>query len=410
MLFKKEFYNFSRIKGHTLGRRINSVPEYDAIINNNMKSYLKNVINRNDLIINSSVGIGIYSDVPWIGLLSSNAKISPSIQKGIYVVLLFNKKGDSFYLALSQGMSFFRKMDIKPKMQDEIIQNTVNYFRENISKHLVEKVGFTTELMDLGDGLTFRGKSYIRTTIISKKYNVFDFDPIDFKQSLNLLLDEYFDILDHIGNQSYEDIVFKICPIDDFVHIDVALETLAKTLDKYMPIRDINKKAIKVKKGDSKPIKYNKIMQPKIYDKIDYIDKAREDLQIGAAGEELALIIERDRLISLNLDPNKYIKWISKESDSYGYDLESVDFRDDKLVKIFIEVKTTKDIKDTPFFVSKNQVNISKIKKKQYRILRIFDIASIIPKYYFADGEIEENFHLDPVTYSATYKFNIAAI
>lgn len=117
--------------------------------------------------------------------------------------------------------------------------------------------------------------------------------------------------------------------------------------------------------------------------------------------------MERKRLLDLNLNPNDYIKWRSVESDSYGYDIESVDYKGNELVKIYIEVKSTKDVKDTSFFVSKNEVEVSKTKKDQYRIFRIFDLTSIAPKYYIADGEIEDNFYLDPITYSATYKYDI---
>ena len=47
--------------------------------------------------------------------------------------------------------------------------------------------------------------------------------------------------------------------------------------------------------------------------------------------------------------------------------------------------------------------------KNNTRIFRIFDITSIAPKYYIADGELEDNFYLDPVTFSATYKYDVIA-
>jgi len=51
-------------------------------------------------------------------------------------------------------------------------------------------------------------------------------------------------------------------------------------------------------------------------------------------------------------------------------------------------------------------VNVSKDKKEQYRIFRIFDITSRMSKYYIAVGEIKDNFYLYVVTYSATYKYS----
>ena len=97
----------------------------------------------------------------------------------------------------------------------------------------------------------------------------------------------------------------------------------------------------------------------------------------------------------------------STESDSYGYDIESVDYKNGSLEKIFIEVKATKDIRDNPFFISKNELETSNQKADKYRVLRIYDIRSVTPKYYFADGNIEENFYIDPVTYSARYKYDV---
>ena len=88
-------------------------------------------------------------------------------------------------------------------------------------------------------------------------------------------------------------------------------------------------------------------------------------------GERLALRIERDRLLELGFDPDKYVYRVSIESDSYGYDIESVDFINGKLAKIFIEVKSTKDASDSTFFVSKNEVEVSKRKKEFYRVFRI---------------------------------------
>jgi hypothetical protein len=222
------------------------------------------------------------------------------------------------------------------------------------------------------------------------------------------LLYEYDEIVMHIGNKTYNDVIALINPQDNTESLDEALEVIAKALTKeYVEVRDVQKSLVKVNRGDLKSVKYNRITQQKQYNKVDYLEKAREQHQTGLRGEQLALEMERKRLLDLNLNPNDYIKWRSVESDSYGYDIESVDYKGNELVKIYIEVKSTKDVKDTSFFVSKNEVEVSKMKKDQYRIFRIFDLTSIAPKYYIADGEIEDNFYLDPITYSATYKYDI---
>ncbi|NMA04869.1 MAG: DUF3578 domain-containing protein [Acholeplasmataceae bacterium] len=410
MRFKEAFLVVSQEKSKTYKQKVSSVPLYDEAILRTMKNYLEYFIQTDEIIVRPSVGQGNYADVPWICLLSKNAKISPSPQKGLYIVLLFTKEGDAFYLTLSQGITNFREMKLSGKERDKIIKNTVLYFQEEINPDLINKYGFTKNLMNLGDKISILAKGYIKTTILSKRYEVDNFDVEDFKASLMALLFEYEEIIMHIGNKTYDDVISLINPMENIEPLDEAIEVITKTLDKnYVEYRDVPKTPIRVNRGELKSRKYNRITQQKIYSKIDYLDKAKEQQQTGLRGEQIALEIERKRLLDLNLDPNEHIKWCSAESDSYGYDFETVDYKNDELVKIYVEVKSTKDIKDTSFFVSKNEVNVSKEKQEQYRIFRIFDITSIAPKYYIADGELEDNFYLDPVTFSATYKYDVIA-
>lgn len=132
MIFKDAFTNISKLKKQTFKQKVSSIPEYDVLIMNVMKNYLESYIQRNDIIVRPSVGMGNYSFVPWICLLSNNAKISPSPQKGIYIVLLFNKDGNAFYLTLSQGITNFNNMKISSKERNKIIKNTVLYFQKKL--------------------------------------------------------------------------------------------------------------------------------------------------------------------------------------------------------------------------------------------------------------------------------------
>lgn len=306
MRFKEAFIKLSQLKPSTFKQKVSSIQEYDDSIMNVMKNYLESVIRREDIIVRPSVGMGNYAFIPWICLLSSNAKISPSPQKGIYLVLLFTKEGDAFYLALMQGITNFNNMKISYKERNNIIKNTVIYFQNEINKELISKYKFTTNPMNLGDDLSTLAKGYIKTTIISKRYDVETFDPEDFKISLSELLNEYQDIITHIGNKTYDDVIALINPQDNTESLDEALESISKTLAKeYVEVRDIPKTPIKVQKGQLKSNKYNRITQQKLYDKVDYLDKPREQHQTGLKGEQLALEIERKRLIDLNLDPNE---------------------------------------------------------------------------------------------------------
>lgn len=405
---KELLTQLSSIKKSTFGKKVSSVLSYDKLILQELTFQIKSIINTEDLIVRPSVGQGVYADVPWICLLSKNSQISPSPQKGIYIVILFDKEGENFYLALSQGVTNFTNSQSNAKQRKLTIQNTVNYFSSEINKDLTIKYGFKTEKMDFGPGASKLAREYILTTVISKKYNHLSFDRNDFVVSLHVLINEYFEIIKHIGDKTYDEVLEILNPLSHELNIDSAIETIDKSLNvEYTEPRDAKIIPVLVEKGQLKSNRFIKLTNNRISKKIDHIKQAREQYHTGLIGEKLALQIERERLEKLFLDPDKYIKWCSIISDSFGYDLESVDYFDGKLSTIYIEVKSTKDILDSAFFVSKNELETSKNKGDKYRIFRLFDIASLNPKYYIANGQIEDNFYIDAVTFSAKFKYEV---
>ena len=65
------------------------------------------------------------------------------------------------------------------------------------------------------------------------------------------------------------------------------------------------------------------------------------------------------------------IKHISKdEGDGTGYDIKSFDTNGNK---IYIEVKTTKGNKNSTFYISRNELERSKIEKENYYLYRVFE-------------------------------------
>lgn len=409
MSIKKHLEVIFEEKANTNRKRVFENKRYNnALVA--IKSEIEAYVKYNNLNVNYSVGKGMYADVPWIAILSDNPRISPNTQKGLHVVLLFTQDGSAFYLTLGQGFTNFRNMRVSPKERNEVINRVVKYFQEEVSQELITDFDFQTEAMDLGDNISPVAKGYIKTAIISKEFNVETLNETMFYDSLIALIDEYQEIIEHVGDKSYDDIIKLISPDDDVISSAEALEEIEETLSlEQANLRDVEVVPIQVKKGSKRSNKYSLITKGKSYRKTNYIQKMKDDHTTGLKGEKLALKLERDRVRNLNLDPDEHVKYVAEISDSYGYDIESVDIINNKLVKLFIEVKTTKDIKDTNFFVSKNEVEKSIEKKERYQIFRIFDILSVRPKYYIANGRIEENFYLDPVTYSARYKFEVEA-
>lgn len=397
-----------RLKGTNA---VSSNKDYDLLIMRDFKNIIHHFLKErgiSNIEVRPSVGRGNYATIPWVCLLSDNPKISPSPKKGIYVVILFVDNLDSFYLCLGQGITAFKDKFTTREKREEVIKGTVNYFKSEISEVLINDWGFIFDQIDLGKDIGDLGKGYIQTNIISKKYNNNNFDDNDFFNSLEALLEEYKLIINQIGDKSYDDIIDIINPSSRYNELDDALEDINRVISENFIIpRDSILKPVEVKRGSVKVRRYTKLTEKKRYKKVDYIKQAKDNYQIGLFGEKLALEIEKDRILKFDCDPSEVVKWVADETDGLGYDIESVDYIDGELSTIYIEVKTTKDINDTPFYITENEVNVSNEYQNRYRILRIFDINSSSPKYYTASGAVEDNFYLNPTTYLAQYKYEV---
>jgi hypothetical protein len=106
--------------------------------------------------------------------------------------------------------------------------------------------------------------------------------------------------------------------------------------------------------------------------KTNYIEKEQANRTLGLYGEELVVEFEKWNLIrsGKNSLADK-IEWISKvEGDGAGFDILSKNLNGtDK----YIEVKTTRLGKETPFFFSANELQFSTIKAHDYHLYRIFN-------------------------------------
>lgn len=103
--------------------------------------------------------------------------------------------------------------------------------------------------------------------------------------------------------------------------------------------------------------------------------------KIGEKGELFILEEERKKLKSLGLLNKSYPKHVSRESDSYGYDILSKDMSGNE---IYIEVKTTTrkegDIGANKFYLSTNEYQVFLKDKKRYKLYRVYDIEGS-PKF-----------------------------
>ena len=356
-----------------------------------------------DLIVKGSMGQGNKTQYPWIAIMDKN--VTQSTQYGLYMVYLFKRDMTGFYLSLNQGITFFEKEYGKNRYINATL--VADYFRTQIGE-----TSFSKNEIDItcGDKSKSLGYGYQRTNIISKYYPIDKLDEKMLVKDLFELYHIYDDILQYISTSSYDAIIKDILVHEEesFLDADTAIYEIKKVLDQYDNLPSgLHRTLIEAEPSVKLSKKYERITKPKTT-KIDYINKARKDAEIGLLGEELVINYEKERLI--NLDLNEYaekIRWISKESDSYGYDIESFDVDENgKVYPIKIEVKTTASKADTEFFVTKNELEVSKEYKKSYFIYRVYDAKGLYPKFYRAAGSISDNFILDPVTYMARYKYS----
>ncbi|RME04392.1 MAG: DUF3883 domain-containing protein [Bacteroidetes bacterium] len=121
---------------------------------------------------------------------------------------------------------------------------------------------------------------------------------------------------------------------------------------------------------------------------------------LGDAGEQFALNFERAWLISHGKDSlADKIEHVAKtQGDGAGFDIRS--FEPDGTDR-FIEVKTTKYGRYSPFFVSANELRFSEEHAKYYHLHRIFQFRDD-PRLFSLSGSVGKNFILSPTEYRAS--------
>lgn len=132
---------------------------------------------------------------------------------------------------------------------------------------------------------------------------------------------------------------------------------------------------------------------------VNYLEREARNSSLGRAGEELILNFERARLIHQGREQlAARVEHISlSEGDGLGYDIRSFELQGRDR---FIEVKTTAYGKQTPFFVSRNEVVVSHEYKSRFHLYRLFEFRSS-PRLYSLNGSLEEVCLLQPVQFAA---------
>lgn len=131
----------------------------------------------------------------------------------------------------------------------------------------------------------------------------------------------------------------------------------------------------------------------------NYIEREARNRSLGLAGEEFVLNFERARLISQGREALAgRIEHTSKvRGDHEGYDILSYDKSG---AERLIEVKTTKYGRFTPFFASRNEVEVSERNPVAYHVYRMFDFRDK-PQLYVLPGPMSVSCELSASSFLA---------
>ncbi len=134
---------------------------------------------------------------------------------------------------------------------------------------------------------------------------------------------------------------------------------------------------------------------------INYLQMEALNRSLGCAGEALVMEFERARLLGEGKDRlARNVEQVSKTvGDHAGFDIRSyeVSGRDR-----FIEVKTTRYGKLTPFYISAGEVRFSEANVHAYHLYRLFEFRKR-PRLFQLPGDVGRHVQLQAVSYRARF-------
>ena len=124
----------------------------------------------------------------------------------------------------------------------------------------------------------------------------------------------------------------------------------------------------------------------------DYIQREAANSKLGLAGELLVMNFGKESLAERVEHAARTV------GDVAGFDIRSYETtgRDR-----FIEKKTTRHGKETPFYVTRNELAVSRENRHRYWLYRVYQYGSS-PRLFSLRGALDERFILQPHGYIVT--------
>lgn len=140
----------------------------------------------------------------------------------------------------------------------------------------------------------------------------------------------------------------------------------------------------------------------RLISKFDPLERDFRNRSLGKAGEAFVVDVERRRLLQYGRsDLAREVRWISvEEGDGAGYDVLSFDHGGRERL---IEVKTTNGSATTPFFLTRNEREVSTERPIDWRIYRVH-LFTKEPRIFTIAPPVEDALDLRPEAWRASIR------
>ncbi|MDY0227389.1 MAG: DUF3883 domain-containing protein [Desulfomicrobium apsheronum] len=132
---------------------------------------------------------------------------------------------------------------------------------------------------------------------------------------------------------------------------------------------------------------------------VNYLEREARNRSLGEAGEQFVINFERTRLIHMGKEKlaNRIEQVSVTIGPSAGFDIHSFESNGSDR---YIEAKTTKYGKNTPFFVTPNELKFSRTHSSHYFLYRIFKFRKN-PRIFTLHGLLEDRCIIEPTEFLA---------
>ena len=393
---KKEFNEILETYLLYKSKKTNKDSSLHKLIINILPDRIKNsiVYHKDNYHVGGSYGQGNKSEYPWI--MISNKQITKSAQKGLYLVFLFRSDMKGFYLSLNQGITYYEDSFGNDSFNNA--QKVSSYFREFLNtEQYLSKIDLVSKKNKLARG-------YEASNIIAKYYELGNFSETQLSQDLNKMIDLYNQIFENWIFKTYDELVtnvvnnlIKVTKVGDDA-TSALIESAGEQTQGFIISFDLEKEDAPAPRNI-----VNKAISLLPVTKKDYAKSQRVNAETGKLGE--LIVFEHEKKLLSNYKIDKHVEWVSVEDDNLGYDILSYDLKDGKVLKKYIEVKTTKSGKYEPFYISKNEMDKFK-SNDNFVIYRVYDIDknNHKAKFYEIKSLDENTFDVSPKDYIVKIK------